>query len=93
MTPVIKLLSIVVIASSCFSISAVAKKSTKLSFDKQQITVEQDITGKLLYLNDKNKDADLLIQNTDHFVYYPNIVTGGLDKAVQIIDPSTCAIL
>ena len=38
---------------------AMAKKKPKLPFNKQQIDVEQDITGKLVYLNDDKKDADL----------------------------------
>jgi len=76
---------------ACLSVTfisplALAKKSTKLPFDKQQINVEQDITGKLLYLNDENKDADLLIQQDEHFAYYPNIATGGLLKEGQQVD-------
>jgi len=65
---------------------ALAKKAPKLPFNKQQISVEQDLTGKLLYLNDDNKDTDLLIQQDNHFVYYPNIATGGLLKEAQQID-------
>jgi len=85
MTPLIKVISVALIVSSCFSTSVLAKKSKKLPFDKHQTAVQQDITGKLLYLNEKNKDADLLIQNNDHFVYYPKIVAGDFDKNMQII--------
>ena len=70
---------------------AMAKKKPKLPFNKQQIDVEQDITGKLVYLNDDKKDADLLILQDNQFIYYPNIVTSGLLKGAQKIEIPTQA--
>jgi hypothetical protein len=70
---------------------AMAKKKPKLLFNKQQIDVEQDITGKLVYLNDDKKDADLLILQDNQFTYYPNIVTGGLLRGAQKIEIPTQA--
>ena len=61
-------------------------KAKKLNFDKSQQNAEQKITGKLLYLNEKNGDVDLLIQDDNRFSYYPRITQNGLVEQAQIID-------
>jgi len=61
-------------------------KAKKLNFDKSQQNAEQKITGKLLYLNEKNGDVDLLIQDDNRFSYYPRITHNGLVEQAQIID-------
>ena len=86
MTPLIKTLSIAVLISSFFSPEVLAKKSKKLPFEKQKISAQQDITGKLLYLNERNNNADLLIQNNDNFVYYPQIVSGNIEENMQVFE-------
>jgi hypothetical protein len=61
-------------------------KATKLQFTKSQQKAEQKVTGKLLYLNDKNGDVDLLIHDENRFSYYQNITKSGLTEKAKIIN-------
>jgi hypothetical protein len=61
-------------------------KASKLNFQKSQQNADQKITGKLLYLNEKNGDVDLLIQDDNRFSYYPSITKGGLVDKAEIIE-------
>ena len=61
-------------------------KANKLNFQKSHQKSEQKVTGKLLYLNDKNGNVDLLIQDDDRFSYYPSITKDGLVDKAEIIE-------
>ncbi|MBA6305057.1 VCBS repeat-containing protein [Colwellia sp. MB02u-14] len=61
-------------------------KANKLNFHKSQQNSEHKITGKLLYLNDRNGDVDLLIHDDKRFSYYPRIAKDGLTKKAQLIE-------
>ncbi|MBA6358042.1 MULTISPECIES: VCBS repeat-containing protein [unclassified Colwellia] len=61
-------------------------KANKLNFNKSQQSSQHKITGKLLYLNEKDGDVDLLIHDDNRFSYYPRISESGLVEQAQIID-------
>ncbi|MFT4725431.1 MAG: hypothetical protein ACI9YP_001839, partial [Colwellia sp.] len=61
-------------------------KANKLNFNKSQQSSQHKITGKLLYLNEKGSDVDLLIHDGNRFSYYPRISKSGLVEQAQIID-------
>ena len=65
---------------------SVLAKNNKLSFIKSQHNTEHKITGKLLYLNDKKGDVDLLIQGGNRFSYYQQIAKNGLTQKAQLIE-------
>jgi len=60
-------------------------KDKKLNFQKSQQNAEQKVTGKILYLNEKSGDVDLLIHDDNSFSYYPHIAKEGLAQQAQII--------
>jgi len=74
-----------VVLISAVSTSVSAKKPEKLEYHKTEFSTEQDVTGKLLYLNETDGNTSLLIHNKKNFIYYPALVGANLAKEEQVI--------